>query len=411
MNTAGAPTSREHAGTHRMNPHRQRSLRGQVFRLASRLRTRCGPCGGLLRSALLLLCMNTSLAAIPDTRGTQFFGWTNFAEWPRVTNAAGREIVLTSPLVSTAFDWDELVLSWNADTPSGTGLRLEARALHSGGSTKFYTLGLWATDPARHPRESVPGQKDAEGEVETDTLVLGHPCRTAQFRVTLVNGADAARCRLKLIGCSVLDRTRRLGPLAPNRAAWGRLLEVPERSQVNYPGGEKSWCSPTSTSMVLAYWARTLQQPALDRDVPAVVAGVFDRNWPGTGNWPFNTAFAGSLPGLRGFVTRFTDVSEIEDWVARGVPVVVSVCYDLLRGRPRSRDSGHLVVCVGFTADGSVVVNDPGTRENVRKTFPRENLVRAWANSKNTVYLIYPEDREAPADRFGHWGLQVPVGP
>lgn len=155
--------------------------------------------------------------------------------------------------------------------------------------------------------------------------------------------------------------------------------------------------------MVLAYWARVLKRPSLDRDVPVVVEGVFDPKWPGTGNWPFNTAYAGSLPGMRAYVTRLTDVSELEDWVVRGVPVVVSVCYDLLRGRPRQRDSGHLVVCVGFTANGEVTVNDPGTRANVRKTFPREDFVRAWANSRNTVYLIYPHTWRPPRDRFGHW--------
>jgi len=155
--------------------------------------------------------------------------------------------------------------------------------------------------------------------------------------------------------------------------------------------------------MVLAYWSRQLGKPELDRDVPEVVEGVYDPNWPGTGNWSFNTAYAGSLPGLRAYVTRLTDLSELEDWVMRQVPVVVSVCYDLLRGRPRNRDSGHLVVCVGFTKEGDVIVNDPGTRTGVRKTFARENLARAWANSKNTVYLIHPEGWRPPRDRFGHW--------
>ena len=155
--------------------------------------------------------------------------------------------------------------------------------------------------------------------------------------------------------------------------------------------------------MVLAHWARVQRQPALDRDVPEVVEGVFDPKWPGTGNWAFNTAYAGSIPGLRAYVTRLTDVAELEDWVAADVPVILSVCYDLLRGKPRTRDSGHLVVCVGFTESGEVVVNDPGTRDQVRKTFPRDNLVRAWAHSRNTVYLIHPDTWRPPRDRFQHW--------
>ena len=61
------------------------------------------------------------------------------------------------------------------------------------------------------------------------------------------------------------------------------------------------------------------------------------------------------------------------------------------------------MVCVGFTETGDVVINDPGTRQNVRKTFPRANLVNAWAYSHNTVYLLYPETAAVPPDRFGHW--------
>ena len=62
-----------------------------------------------------------------------------------------------------------------------------------------------------------------------------------------------------------------------------------------------------------------------------------------------------------------------------------------------------LVVCVGLTKDGEVVVNDPGTTQNVCRTFPRANVIAAWANSKNTVYLVYPENARIPKDRFGHW--------
>ena len=45
--------------------------------------------------------------------------------------------------------------------------------------------------------------------------------------------------------------------LAPgNPAAWNTLLPVQECSQVVYPDGGEVWCSPTSTSMVLALLGR-----------------------------------------------------------------------------------------------------------------------------------------------------------
>jgi hypothetical protein len=154
--------------------------------------------------------------------------------------------------------------------------------------------------------------------------------------------------------------------------------------------------------MLLGFWAAKLNRPGLDRGVQEVAAGVHDENRPGTGNWSFNTAYAGSLPGLRAYVTRLSDISELEDWIATGVPLAVSLCYNRLRGKGEE-PSGHLVVCVGFDKSGAVIVNDPGTTVGVQKTFPRANLARAWAYSKNTVYIVHPVDWPTPTDRFGHW--------
>jgi hypothetical protein len=203
---------------------------------------------------------------------------------------------------------------------------------------------------------------------------------------------------------SLLETRATPAPLKPNRRAWGTTLAVPYRSQVDYPEGVQSWCSPTSTAMVLAFWAQRLRRPDLDLDVPVVAQGVNDPKWPGTGNWPFNTAFAGALPGMRACVARLSDVAELEDWIQSGLPVVVSVSYDVLRGKPKpSAGDGHLVVCIGFTSQGDVVVHDPGTRNGARRTFPRADLSKAWATSHNTVYLIYPQTARLPKDRWRHW--------
>ena len=168
-----------------------------------------------------------------------------------------------------------------------------------------------------------------------------------------------------------------------------------------YPNG-KVICSPTTVSMIMGYWAQKMHRSEIDRPVPEVVAAVYDTNWKGTGNWVFNTAYAGSFPGMRAYVTRMTDLAELEDWISAGLPVGLSLCYDRLRGKG-SGPNGHLVVCVGFTEQGDPIINDPGMRENVRKVFPRKNLIHAWAYSRNAAYLIYPENVTVPGDRFGHW--------
>lgn len=312
-------------------------------------------------------------------------------------------VVLTSPELEPPLPWDQLVVSWNAALPAAAFLRVEARALTEGRATKYYTLGLWSGDAEQHPRESVKDQDDADGGVDTDTLVLHHPAARVQLRITTSPGAEGA---IRFIGLSFLDSRVRPAPLPPNRAAWGKVISAPERSQVSYPGG-LGWCSPTCVSMDLAHWSQVLGRPELDKDVPDVARGVYDKAWGGTGNWPFNTAFAGSFPGIRAYVSRFSDVSELEDWIAAGIPVIVSVSYDLLKGKTEAKDAGHLILCVGFTEHGDIIVNDPWARleqgETVRKTFSRQHLITAWQNSHNTVYLIYPETATLPPDRFGHW--------
>ena len=339
----------------------------------------------------------------PPNSANCFISFTDFSRFERTESDAA--LVFISPVMAPTIDWNELVISWNVASPTREmTLRVEARALSAARQTPFYNLGVWSPDePTRH---SVVGQKDAYGEVETDTLILKRPAQRVQVRVTVEGRSKGDVSPLKFLGLSLANTLSKAVALPPNRAAWGRVIPVPERSQVSYQGGSV-WCSPTSVSMVLAHWAKTRNRPEWDVEVPEVARGVHDRNWPGTGNWPFNTAFAGSLPGLRAYVTRFDDVSELEDWIASGFPVVLSVSYPVLKGRIGNPGGGHLVVCVGFTENGDVEVNDPWAvltkGERVRKIFPRPNLVKAWRHSHNAVYLIYPQSAKIPVDRLGHW--------
>ena len=53
---------------------------------------------------------------------------------------------------------------------------------------------------------------------------------------------------------------------------------------------------------------------------------------------------AGSFDGMRSYISRFGDISELEDWIAAGIPVIISAPWELLEpGRPRA-SNGHLVV-------------------------------------------------------------------
>ena len=72
---------------------------------------------------------------------SSFKGFDNFSNFEISTNANG-ETVLLSPPVKAGMDWNELIVSWNADAPTGTFLKVEAQAIAPAHTTKFYTMAL-----------------------------------------------------------------------------------------------------------------------------------------------------------------------------------------------------------------------------------------------------------------------------
>jgi hypothetical protein len=350
---------------------------------------------------LVVFCRPSFAAPTPFSK---FIGLSDFSNFTR-SPASNALAVCLAAEIKSGMPWNQLIVSWNADAPPGTGLIVEAAARTASHLTKFYTLARWSPDALRFPRTSVRGQQDPDGTVATDTLILTHPADAVQIRVTF-DAAGAATPSLKYLGLSFANTYAPPAAHPPNRAAWGQVIATPERSQQGYPGA-KGWCSPAALDMVLARWAQVLHRPDLDLPVPRVAAAVYDQGYAGTGNWPFNTALAGSFYGLKSCVTRLDDLSEVEEWIAAGIPVILSARWDqLLPGRPPD-SAGHLIVCIGFTDHGDVVANDPSARlergETVRQIYRRESVLRAWASSHHTVYLVYPETAPIPSPRYAHW--------
>jgi hypothetical protein len=85
-------------------------------------------------------------------------------------------------------------------------------------------------------------------------------------------------------------------------------------------------------------------------------------------------------------------------WIVTGVPLIASIAFGQgeLDNTPSgfNRSDGHLVVVVGFTEQGDVIVNDPradpGIGESVRRVYPRQQFKQAWqGGSRGAVYLIF----------------------
>jgi hypothetical protein len=309
----------------------------------------------------------------------------------------------TSPEITTPFNFTEAIASWNANTPAGSWIEVQFRAQYGTRWSKWYSLGIWASDDSTIQRHSVKLQGDTDGYVAVDTFVSTAkkaPTNKFQIKILLFSTKNAVPSVQNASVAYSTSAPKKVSTVSlGNSTNWGKLLEVPECSQMVYPDGGEVWCSPTSTSMVLGYWGYMPGdcQPRV-RDA---VAGVYDWIYDGHGNWPFNTAYA-AANGYEAYVARFTSLDKAEEFVEAGVPVVMSLAWGKgdLTGSTIPSTNGHLLVLVGFDSSGNPIINDPAaaTDEEVQVTYLRSEFESLWLEtSGGTVYLIYPPDHPIPS--------------
>ena len=326
----------------------------------------------------------------------------------------------TSRWFRPGFGLTQLIASWNAETPRGTWIWVQARGRNRHGRLSSWdTLGRWAGHDHRFHRMSLGRQPDDFTHVLVDTLAV-HPgtrLRSFRLRVTL----------LRRRGSHVSPTVRSLGAMVsrlPHRShvprshpgvARGRSLRVPRYSQMIHRGeypkwdnGGEAWCSPTSTAMVMAYWHRgpSPRQYAWVNDsyrepwVDYAARFVFDYRYDGAGNWPFNMAYAARFH-LDTFVTRLRSLRGAERFIKAGIPLVASIAFGpgQLDGSPISSSLGHLLVIRGFTRHGNVIVNDPAakSKRGVRRVYKRKQFENAWIPSTGgVVYVMHPRSKHLP---------------
>jgi hypothetical protein len=336
----------------------------------------------------------------------------------------------TSPWVRPGFSLTELVASWQARTPGDSWVQLSARGRTASGRTSSWdVLGRWAAGDRHLRRTTLGAQVDDLARVSYDTLLTGGLAggfRDWQLRVALFRRTGtSASPRVNRVGAMVsrLPATASVPTSRPARAL-GTTLPVPRYSQMahagsyrQYGGGGEAWCSPTSVTMVLGYYGALPSARALawvrrghpDPEVVYAARQTYDRHLAGTGNWPFNTAYAGRRTG-HAFVTRLRSLREAERFIEVGIPLVASVRFGRgeLDGAPISSTNGHLLVVVGFTRGGDVVVNDPAarTRAGVRRTYDRGQFEDAWlrrssaGGSGGLVYVVRDAAHRLPARQW-----------
>lgn len=341
-------------------------------------------------------------------------GWLRISAPAGTTTVAGKSIEWSSwmaPWVTPAHAFTELVPSWKALTPRGTYVSVQVRARTTDGKlTSWQSFGRWTSHNFENFRRSEAGsQADGLSTVATDTLRAATGVRFASYALNVRLG--------RLVDSSSTPAVDSLGAVASQLASavppvsspllGAKTLSVPSYSQMihrgqypQYGGGGQAWCSPTSLSMVLAYYGKRptateyawVDDSYADPWVDEVARRVYDFEYDGAGNWPFNTAYAGTrLADVA--VTRLASLRDAEKFIARGIPLIASISFSSgqLGNAPISSTAGHLVVIVGFTSTGSVVVNDPAASSNryVRRTYKRSEFEAAWQRkSHGLVYAV-----------------------
>lgn len=333
-----------------------------------------------------------------------------------------------SPWTDPGFPLTQLVASWSATTPGDSWVEVSVRGRsENGAASSWDVLGRWTSGDSHTLRTTVSGQDDDLAGVNVDTWESASAAGLTswQLRVSLMRrvGATSASPTLDTVG-AMASRLPDVTSVATSRPGPGRgiVLDVPRYSQMvhggHYPrwgGGGEAWCSPTSTAMVLGYYdalppaSSRSWIPAghLDPWVDAAARATYDADYGGTGNWPFNTAYAAPLAG-HAFVTRLRSLREAGKFIAAGIPVVASISFGPgeLTGAPISSSNGHLLVVVGLTDSGDVVVNDPAAsdRAGVRRTYDRGEFEDAWLpTSGGLVYVITDDAHPLPTGPHTNW--------
>ena len=312
--------------------------------------------------------------------------------------------------VYDAQDFDDLVVSWNSDTPEGSWVELYARAFLPAQNawTRWLSWGRWST---RIPRASVTG----EDEYCWANSVPGYGDSSLNLREGFVGGAfqlkavlhaepEAACPALRLAAASFKRTADPNWPLScslsepetPEPPAV--LLDTPAFAQkARHPNYGGVNCSATCMAMLLCGRGEDL----LPEDTTLL---GFDYGYGGNGNWSFTTATAGAF-GYESYV-HYTSFQGLRQELSRGYALALSVKYSKDKDgkypyweNGPCNTGGHIIAVVGYRYDEArgeyvYIINDPATTEDgetAHRDFPESQLDKAWY--RRAAYFVH--DKQA----------------
>ena len=341
-----------------------------------------------------------------------------------------------SPVFETG-DFNDLIASWNTDTPKGTSVEIFGRAYipeYDGwvdregkeydGWTDWITWGEWSPFIARSCPECMDGhpRKDSEeqngwayaysftGGGDSSLLIRGeYTAKAFQLKAVLraVEEAEAMPV-LRLLYATWKNTndenwwdacTYNEEPVVTPPAM---LLETPAISQRKRdPDYGGVICSATSITMLM----NGLGADILPEDTTLM---NFDYGFGGNGNWSFTTAAAGAF-GYESYVS-YSSFDAIRQEITKGYGVGLSVKYSkdpdgkhpYLENAP-CNVGGHLITIVGYYFNEDLgeyvyLSNDPAgnsDKEVAHREYRESQLSRAWY--RRATYFLHEKEKHAGA--------------
>ncbi len=274
--------------------------------------------------------------------------------------AAAAPAVYLSEEIQTKFGANEMVLTWNADVPVGAWINIKFRVAAPGLDwSSWFDMGNWGSGPAAERNT----EDEAFGKLKVDQLVTKVKFHTIQYMVEFHGSPEGKHPLLRMVTISYSHTGGGEIDKQLMAAAGGKSvsLKAPWMSQLRPEDVEDEAmraagaCAPTSMTMILNYYGVGVKITEVGRRAFDPVARIY-------GNWAFLAATAADY-GFSSWVHRFNNWTEARKLIESGAPVIISIAYPkgTFKDDPEKMSNGHLLVVRGFTKNGDVICNDPGT--------------------------------------------------
>ncbi len=370
-----------------------------------------------MRVILLLICISLSLAASAQNTLTYpsgtvddlitIEGAQNLMRGARADNirasADGSSIELvdgalagslTIPMVPVRFPFNEAIPSWNGWTAKNTGFRVWMNpVLANRAPSSWFDAGTWGRVADELTTRIIPLNN---GVYNIDTLLLNTLAEGVAVRFDLVRAsADLPSPKVFLFALSYTNSTgnqklaNKFGVSRQPQPA-SASLNIPYKSQVV---DRESWigriCSPASVNMALAKFD-------IREETQTVAAALYDPVSDAFGVWHRSIQGA-SQEGVRAYITRFRNWTDVSKEIAQGHVVCASVRFKagevqdpmVQYGRRKNGTEGHLILITGVRADGTVTVHDTASKDyGVNSVWRQEELAKAWFDKGGVAYVF-----------------------